>query len=106
MPADTIDWQLTADSIGGKDARIDIINYSDKAITAIRVNILMWNNFNERIDYLTDYRFRGQSSDTWLQPDQERTYTWSLYWAQSVTNIVAWVYEVAFEDGTTWNLCK
>ncbi len=104
MPADTVDWRLTSDNIGGKNAKIDIMNYSDKTITALRVIILMWNNFGERIDYLTNYRFRGQAGDIRIAPNQERTYTWSLYWAKGVTNIVAWVYEVAFEDGTTWSL--
>lgn len=101
-PAYATSWTLVDDLIGGKDARVTITNNSNKTITSLRLNILMWNNFGERVSYLGNYVFRGQASDTIIQPGQSRTHTWSLYWATGVTNIVAWVDEVAFSDGTTW----
>lgn len=105
-PAYTLDWTLVDDGIGGKNARIVVWNASDKPITAVRVRIVMWNNFGERVTHFGSYHFNGQASDIYIAPNGERTSTWSLYWASGVTNIAAWVYEVAFADGTTWSLYK
>lgn len=103
-PAYAIDWTLVNDGIGGKDARVVIWNASDKAINAVRVKIVMWNNFGERVTRFGDYVFNGQASDIYIAPDDERTSTWSLYWASGVTDIAAWVSEVAFADGSVWKL--
>jgi len=103
-PARITAWSLVNDGIGGKDARITIRNTSARAITAVRIQIAMWNNFGERVTYFGEYLFRGEAPDTYIAPGAEKTFLWSLYWASGVTNIAPWVVEVAFEDGTAWKL--
>lgn len=103
-PVRVATWVLENDGIGGKNARVTILNLSDKAIVALRVSIAMWNHFGERVTHFGDYLFRGQASDTYIAPNDFRTFTWSLYWAGGVTGIAPWVTEVAFEDGSTWKL--
>lgn len=103
-PAVVSAWKLEDDLIGGKNARLTILNKSDKTINALRVRIVMWNNFGERVDFFSDYVFHGVASDTLLQPNAQRDYVWSLYWATGVSDIRAWVYEAAFTDGSVWRL--
>ena len=103
-PAVVSAWKLEDDLIGGKNARLTILNKSDKTINALRVRIVMWDNFGERVDFFSDYVFHGVASDTLLQPNAQRDYVWSLYWATGVSDIRAWVYEAAFTDGSVWRL--
>jgi len=97
-------WELVPDSIGGKDIKITVQNNGSKTINAFRVYIVMWNNFNERVDYLGEDIFSGIASDVYIQPGNSSVHTWSLYWATGVTKALPWVYQIAYTDGTTWNL--
>jgi hypothetical protein len=102
-PLQVVDWLLKNDAIGGKDAQISSTNVGTKTIVAYRVRLAMWNSFGERVSYLLNDTFRGFAERN-IEPGQTNTATWSLYWATGVSRIVAWVYEVAYEDGSTWSL--
>lgn len=104
FPVDVMAMTLENDGIGGKNARLRVLNLTNEKVTAFRVKILMMNNFGERIHYLGDYQFRGQSSDANLLPHDPKWYAWSLYFATGVSDIVAYVYEAALEDGTVLRL--
>ncbi|WP_305684871.1 DUF5780 domain-containing protein [Microbacterium sp.] len=103
-PVTIAGWELVDDLIGGKDASVTIRNDSSKTINALKVRMVMWNNFGERVTRLGDYVFHGIASDIAIEPGNSKTSTWSLYWATGVTQIIPWVYEVAFTDASVWKL--
>lgn len=103
-PVEIVGWTLTPDFIGGKEANITVKNNSSKTVNAVKVKMAMWNNFGERICYLTYPIYNGIAPDINVPSGTSDSFTWSLYWANDVTKILPWVYQVAYTDGSTWEL--
>ncbi len=109
-PIIPIDYDIWTDSIGSKFVDITFQNNSGKKIIAIDLNIIGWNNFNERIptDYLgEDYILNATASDVSIDPGASSTHTWGyldIEFINPVTKVKAYVTRVAYDDGTSWEL--
>ena len=109
-PIIPIDYDIWTDSIDSKFLDITFQNNSSKKIIAIDLNIIGWNNFNERIptDYLgEDYILNATASNVSIDPGANSTYTWGyldIEFIKPVTKVKAYVTRVAYADGTSWKL--
>lgn len=90
-----------------KDIRLTYKNVSNKTITAIRFSWYGLNSFNEPADMgstLIRAGFGGGFTDGRLMPGKSNSGTWEILSKDGKKVVLAWPYEVAFEDGTKWKL--
>lgn len=105
-----IDYDIWTDSIGSKFVDITFQNNSGKKIIAMDLNIIGWNNFNERIStgyFGDDYTLNATASDVSIDPGASSTHTWGyldIEFVNPVTKVKAYVTRVAYADGTSWEL--
>lgn len=91
-----------------KDMRLTWKNVGTKKIAAVR---FMWyglNAFGEPADMGGHIQkgFGGGYSDDPLGPGKTDAGTWSIMSGDGKKVVLAWPYEIAFEDGTKWSTKK
>lgn len=104
FPVSVVEVELLDDGTGGKNARIQVLNLERKRVTDFRVKLLLTNGSGERLAYLDDYHVTREVREADLAPRSQQSYVVSLQGISGVSNVYAWVYEAAFEDGTVLNL--
>jgi len=87
-----------------KDIRLSWKNISKKTISAIRFKWKGENAFGEPADMGVKTGEGGGFSDDKLRPGKSDYGEWSILSRDLKKVTKAWVYEVAFEDGTKWEL--
>jgi len=88
-----------------KDIRLTWKNVSNKTISAVRFRWYGVNAFNEAAEMGGSYRgIGGGFSDDKLKPGRTDYGEWSLLSSDLKKVVKAWPYEVAFEDGTKWEI--
>jgi hypothetical protein len=98
---------ISRDYSSYKDIRLTYKNISTKAISAIRFKWYGINSFNEPADMGSSSLQEGFGSgfaDDRLPPGKTDSGTWSIMSKDGKKVVLAWPYEVAFEDGTKWEL--
>jgi hypothetical protein len=88
-----------------KDIRLVWKNVSNKNIGAIKFKWYGLNAFNEPADMGSNYLqegFGGGFTDRLLKPGKSDSGEWSILSKDGKKVVLAWPYEVAFEDGTKW----
>lgn len=91
-----------------KDIRLTWKNVSTKKIAAVRFKWYGTNAFGEPADMGTSLYegFGSGFSDDPLSPGRTDSGEWSIMSRDGKKVVAAWPYEVAFEDGTKWELRK
>ena len=90
-----------------KDVSLSYKNISTKKITAIRFKWYGENAFHEPADMGTlQNGWGGGFSDDALRAGAKENGTWSILSKYGKKILIAYPYEVAFEDGTKWGLIK
>lgn len=89
-----------------KDIRLSYQNISGKVISGIRFNWYGLNAFGEPADMggLLKKGFGNGFDDATLRPERIGNGTWSISSQDAKKIVLAWPYEVAFEDGTKWEI--
>lgn len=90
-----------------KDIRLSWKNVGSKRISAIRFRWYGLNAFGEPADMGSSYiqrGFGGGFSDDKLSPGKTDSGTWEIMSKDGKKVVLAWPYEVVFEDGTKWEL--
>jgi len=88
-----------------KDIRLSYKNVSRKKISAIRFKWYGENSFNEPADMSgLSKGWGGGFSDDGLRPGATDYGTWNILSRDGKKVLIAYPYEVAFEDGTKWIL--
>lgn len=90
-----------------KDMRLTYKNVSDKPVSAIRFKWYGLNSFNEPADMGSAFSqrgFGGGFTDDRLSPGKSDSGTWEIMSKDGKKVVLAWPYEVAFEDGTKWEI--
>lgn len=87
-----------------KNVRLSWKNVSDKKISAIRFRWYGLNAFNEPADMgsVVQKGYGGGFSDDAVRPGGTDSGTWEIYSQDAKKIVIAWPYEVAFDDGTKW----
>jgi hypothetical protein len=91
-----------------RDVELRYKNVSDKTVSAIKFQWYGLNAFNEPADLGNSFvqGFGGGFSDDILKPGKSNTSQWSVLSRDGKKITKAWVTEVAFTDGTKWELGK
>jgi hypothetical protein len=89
-----------------KDIALRYKNVSDKTITAIRFRWYGKNAFDEPADMGGYNGWGGGYSDDILRPGSTDYSEWSILSRDGKKVVIAFAYEVVFEDGTKWVLKK
>lgn len=89
-----------------KDIKVTYKNVSGKNISAIRFKWYGVNAFNEPADMTGSYTegIGSGFTDDILRAGKSRSSEWSLLSRDLKKVVKAWAYEVAFEDGTKWEI--
>lgn len=90
-----------------KSASLTFKNISDKKIEAVRFRWYGEDSFGEPADMggIND-GFGGGFDDDPLKPGQSRTSSWNIMSSRGKKILLAWPTEIAFSDGTKWELGK
>lgn len=89
-----------------RDIQITYKNISDKAIEAIRFEWYGENAFGEPAD-MGDYSNIGYGygfTDDKIKPNKTATKYWNIYSKDGKNVVLAWPYEVVFDDGSKWSI--
>lgn len=92
-----------------KDIRLTWKNVSDKHVAAIRFKWYGLNAFGEPADMGASGVLKGMGTgyvDRRLNPGNSDSGEWDIMSNDGKKIILAWPYEVAFEDGTQWKCGK
>lgn len=92
-----------------RDISVTYKNISNKKVEAIRFRWYGLNSFGEPADmgsYGLSEGFGSGFDDDPINPGKSRTNSWSILSKDAKKVILAWPYEVAFADGTSWKLKK
>ena len=85
-----------------KELHISFRNDSDKTIIAAKIYALLEDAFGDNASSYSDY-FLGYFDSASIEPLTTYSAAWYLFSYDTATTIVEiGVYEIAFEDGTTW----
>lgn len=89
-----------------RDISLTYKNVSDKTIAAIKFKWYGTNAFGEAADMGNGMveGFGGGFTDDILRPNRKETSQWSILSRDGKKVVIAWPYEVAFEDGSIWKL--
>ena len=106
-PVQINSYRLSRNIIGQPQIGIGVTNISDKAIKSYAIALFAYDNDGLPVKiYFNDF-YRGLSDDTPLSAGESRGTSagyWQLYGEYSeMQQIVAYVDEVEFYDGTVWN---
>lgn len=89
-----------------KDINLTYKNVSTKKVEAIRFRWYGENAFGEPAD-MGSYTSKGVGSgydDDPISAGKSRTSSWSLTTSNVKKVVMAWAYEVVYEDGTKWKI--
>lgn len=90
-----------------KDISLSYKNVSGKDVTGIRFKWFGKNAFNEPADMGGSFEGVGSGfSDDLLRAGRSRDSEWSISSKDGKKITIAYPYEVAFSDGTSWKLNK
>lgn len=104
----TIAKLITGDHSNYKDIHLTWKNVGDKKIAAIRFSWYGLNAFGEPAE-MGGNKVTGFGSgfvDRVLQPGKTDSGSWPIMSKDGKKIVLAWPYEVAFEDGTKWKSAK
>lgn len=87
-----------------KDVALSYKNVSNKKISAIRFKWYGENSFNEPVDMGSSEGWGSGFDDDGLRPGAKGYGHWNVLSRDGKKILIAYPYEVAFEDGTKWLL--
>lgn len=100
---------VTQEYSNNKDIRLAWKNVSGKKVAAIRFKWYGLNAFGEPADMGGSAIIKGIGggfADRSLSPGKTDSGEWSIMSSDGKKVVLAWPYEVAFEDGTKWRCGK
>lgn len=100
---------VTREYSNSKDIRLTWLNVSGKQVAAIRFKWYGLNAFGEPADMGASGIIKGIGSgfvDRPLKPGKTDSGNWGIMSNDGKKIVLAWPYEVAFEDGTKWKCGK
>lgn len=90
--------------LDAKVAALTIENRNDRSIVAIRGRMVVLDHFGERIWYQFRRSLITESVDLSIPPGSSSVIWWSLSTTPGGRTVFPWIYEIAYDDGSTWRL--